>query len=244
MPDEPEALGLLALLLLTESRRAARTARRRHRSCCLPDQDRALWDRDAHRRGPGASCGAACAATSPARTRSRPRSTRCTATPRPRPTPTGARSSQLYDQLLAIAPERRSSRSTARSRVAEVDGPAPALAIVDALDLDALPPVPRHPRRAARSARPRRRRRARAYDRALALAAQRRRARAPRTEAPRTDVVTRYDEPIGIPRRQIATEHLLELGDDRRRSTRTACGAARSSAARSGRGRCPVAAGS
>ena len=30
MPDEPETLGLLALLLLTESRRDARQRRRRH----------------------------------------------------------------------------------------------------------------------------------------------------------------------------------------------------------------------
>ncbi len=35
MPDEPEVLGLLALLLLTESRRAARTAPDGS-SCCCP----------------------------------------------------------------------------------------------------------------------------------------------------------------------------------------------------------------
>ena len=35
MPDEPEVPGLLALLLLTESRRAARTAPTA-RSCCSP----------------------------------------------------------------------------------------------------------------------------------------------------------------------------------------------------------------
>ena len=45
MPDEPEALGLLALLLLTESRRAARTAPD-GTMVLLPDQDRAQWDRD------------------------------------------------------------------------------------------------------------------------------------------------------------------------------------------------------
>src|SRR5439155_25029762 len=44
MPDEPEALGLLALLLLTESRRAARTAAD-GTIVLLPDQDRARWDR-------------------------------------------------------------------------------------------------------------------------------------------------------------------------------------------------------
>ena len=45
MPDEPEALGLLALLLLTDARRPARIgpdgALR-----LLPEQDRALWNRD------------------------------------------------------------------------------------------------------------------------------------------------------------------------------------------------------
>ena len=52
MPDEPEALGLLALLLLTESRRLARTAPDGS-MVLLPDQDRSTWDRGAHRRGPG-----------------------------------------------------------------------------------------------------------------------------------------------------------------------------------------------
>src|SRR5205814_9606563 len=44
MPDEPEVLGLLALSLLTESRRAARTAADGS-LVLLPDQDRSLWDR-------------------------------------------------------------------------------------------------------------------------------------------------------------------------------------------------------
>ncbi|QIS11199.1 RNA polymerase sigma factor [Nocardia arthritidis] len=44
MPDEPEVRGLLALLLLTESRRAARTSAE-GALIPLPDQDRGLWDR-------------------------------------------------------------------------------------------------------------------------------------------------------------------------------------------------------
>lgn len=44
MPDEPEAAGLLALLLLTEARRAARVVD--GRLVTLADQDRSLWDRD------------------------------------------------------------------------------------------------------------------------------------------------------------------------------------------------------
>src|SRR5439155_27323778 len=45
MPDEPEVLGLLALLLLTESRRPARTAADGS-MVLLPDQDRARWNRE------------------------------------------------------------------------------------------------------------------------------------------------------------------------------------------------------
>ena len=44
MPDEPEAVGLLALMLLTEARRAARTAVDGS-MVRLADQDRARWDR-------------------------------------------------------------------------------------------------------------------------------------------------------------------------------------------------------
>jgi RNA polymerase sigma-70 factor (ECF subfamily) len=44
MPDEPEVVGLLALLLLTESRRPARTAADGS-PVLLADQDRSRWDR-------------------------------------------------------------------------------------------------------------------------------------------------------------------------------------------------------
>jgi RNA polymerase sigma-70 factor (ECF subfamily) len=44
MPDEPEVLGLLALLLLLESRRPTRTADDGS-LVLLPDQDRSRWDR-------------------------------------------------------------------------------------------------------------------------------------------------------------------------------------------------------
>jgi hypothetical protein len=45
MPDEPEVAGLLALLLLTESRRASRT-RPDGSLVLLGEQDRTRWDRD------------------------------------------------------------------------------------------------------------------------------------------------------------------------------------------------------
>ena len=44
MPDEPEARGLLALMLLHDARRAAR-ADERGNLILLPDQDRSCWDR-------------------------------------------------------------------------------------------------------------------------------------------------------------------------------------------------------
>ena len=45
MPDEPEVLGLLALLLLSEARRPARVGPRGE-LVTLAEQDRALWDRE------------------------------------------------------------------------------------------------------------------------------------------------------------------------------------------------------
>jgi RNA polymerase sigma-70 factor (ECF subfamily) len=46
MPQEPEALGLLSLMLLQDARRAARTTKAGD-LVTLEDQDRRLWDRDA-----------------------------------------------------------------------------------------------------------------------------------------------------------------------------------------------------
>ena len=48
---EPEALGLLALMLLQDSRRAARTSKSGE-LILLDDQDRSLWDRDQIAEGP------------------------------------------------------------------------------------------------------------------------------------------------------------------------------------------------
>jgi RNA polymerase sigma-70 factor (ECF subfamily) len=51
MPDEPEVLGLIALMLLQDSRRYAR--REQERLVLLEDQDRWLWDEDEIAEGRG-----------------------------------------------------------------------------------------------------------------------------------------------------------------------------------------------
>ncbi|GAX54478.1 RNA polymerase sigma factor [Streptomyces olivochromogenes] len=133
MPDEPEALGLLALMLLIESRRPAR-ATPDGDLILLSDQDRSRWDRDLITEG---------------QTLVR----RCLRRDRPGPyqiqaainavhsdAPTAAATDwgqilQLYDQLAALAPSPVVDLNRAVA-VAEIEGPEPALALVEALDLD------------------------------------------------------------------------------------------------------------
>ncbi len=137
MPDEPEATGLLALLLLTESRRPARQAPD-GRIVLLPDQDRTRWDRAlidegqdlvraCLRRGqPGpfqiqAAIGAVHAdAATAADTDWR-------------------QIVQLYDQLLVAAPTPVVALNRAVA-VAEVDGPDAGLAAIEGLGLDGYSP--------------------------------------------------------------------------------------------------------
>ena len=133
MPDEPEGQGLLALMLLTESRRPARTAADGS-LVRLPDQDRSRWDpalvaegqtlvRACLRRGqPGPyQLQAAIAAV-----HSDAESADAT---------DWSQVLALYDHLVAIAPTPvvRLNRAIA---LAEVSGPVPALEVVDSLDLD------------------------------------------------------------------------------------------------------------
>ena len=133
MPDEPETLGLLALMLLTESRRAARTGPD-GTLVLLADQDRARWDRAliaegqdlvrrCLRRGqPGRyQIQAAINAVH-------------SDAPTAEVTDWG-QILQLYDQLLAVAPGPVVALNRAVA-VAEVQGPAAALDLVDGLDLD------------------------------------------------------------------------------------------------------------
>ena len=121
--------------------------RRRRRWCCSPTRTAPAGTRRWSPRG-RRSCGAACAATARARTRSRPRSTPCTATRRrPRP-PTGGRSWRCTTSCMALAPSPVVALNRAVA-VAEVDGPAAALALVDAAGPRRLPRVPRDARRPA-----------------------------------------------------------------------------------------------
>jgi len=132
MPDEPEVMGLLALMLLVEARRAARTTPVGD-LVRLADQDRGRWDRDLIAEGQALV-------------------RRCLRRNQPGPyqiqaaiqavhsdAPTAAATDwrqilQLYDQLLALSrsPVVALNRAVA---VAEVEGPAAALALVDSLDL-------------------------------------------------------------------------------------------------------------
>jgi RNA polymerase sigma-70 factor (ECF subfamily) len=133
MPDEPEVDGLLALLLLTESRRGARI-RPDGSLALLDEQDRSQWDkamideglalvRDCLRRNqPGAYQlqAAINAVHADAATFEQTDWSQIVV---------------LYDQLLEVAPTPVVALNRAIA-IGELDGPAPALALVDELELD------------------------------------------------------------------------------------------------------------
>ncbi len=133
LPAEPEVLGLLALMLLSESRSAARTAPDGD-LIRLADQDRSRWDRSLiaegqallriclriNRPGPYQIQAAIQAVHSDAAT--------ATAT-------NWRQIVQLYDLLFALAPGPIVALNRAVA-VAEVDGPEVALGLLDSLALD------------------------------------------------------------------------------------------------------------
>jgi RNA polymerase sigma-70 factor (ECF subfamily) len=137
MPDEPEVAGLLALLLLTESRRASRT-RPDGSLVLLGEQDRTRWDRALIEEGqaivrrclrrnqPGAYQlqAAINAVHADAATVEQTDWPQIVA---------------LYDQLLAVAPTPVVALNRAVA-IGEVQGPAAALALVEELDLDGYYP--------------------------------------------------------------------------------------------------------
>ena len=133
MPDEPEVMGLLALMLLVESRRAARLGPDGD-LVLLADQDRGRWDRALIAEGQ------AIVRHCLRRNRPGPYQIQAAINAVHSDAPTAAATDwrqilQLYDQLLALAPSPIVALNRAVA-VAEVDGPAAALALVDALDLD------------------------------------------------------------------------------------------------------------
>ncbi len=133
MPDEPEVLGLLALLLLIHARSAARTAPDGS-LVLLADQDRSRWDRA--RIAEGQEIVRAClrrGQPGPYQIQAAINAVHSDAA-----TAAGTDWGQilrLYDQLVALAPGpvARLNRAVA---LAEVDGPAAALAACDGLHLD------------------------------------------------------------------------------------------------------------
>jgi RNA polymerase sigma-70 factor (ECF subfamily) len=133
MPNEPEVWGLLALLLLTEARRQARTGPDGS-LVLLADQDRGRWDRDLV--AEGADLVRACLR----RNRPGPYQLQAAISAVHSDAATAAQTDwgqilALYDQLIAIAP----TPVVALNRcvaVAELHGPSEALALVDELDLD------------------------------------------------------------------------------------------------------------
>lgn len=133
MPDEPEVLGLLALMLLTHSRRAARVADDGS-LVKLSDQDRSLWDGDLITEGH--SLVRACLR------RNRPGlyqiQAAIAAVHADAPTIVDTDWGQilrLYDQLLGVSDSVVVALNRAVA-LAEVEGAATALVEVDALDLD------------------------------------------------------------------------------------------------------------
>ncbi|MEV3908219.1 RNA polymerase sigma factor [Streptomyces canus] len=129
MPDEPEVTGLLALMLLVESRRAARTDDNGE-LVPLSEQDPDRWDRALI--AEGQSLVRRCLRRNhpgPYQIQAAIQAVHSDA-----PTDWG-QVRRLYDQLMAVAPSPVVALNRAVA-VAETDGPAQALALVDALDLD------------------------------------------------------------------------------------------------------------
>jgi RNA polymerase sigma-70 factor (ECF subfamily) len=132
MPDEAEVLGLLALLLLTESRRAARIASD-GTLVRLADQDRTRWDRALI--AEGQAIVRACLR----RNMPGPYQIQAAINAVHSDAPTAADTDwsqivQLYDQLFAYVPTAVVALNRAIA-IAEADGAAQGLAAVDALDL-------------------------------------------------------------------------------------------------------------
>ncbi len=132
MPDQSEVLGLLALMLLVESRRATRTTAD-GALVLLADQDRGRWDRDLISQGQ--------AIVRRCLRRNQPGPYQIQAAINAVHSDASAAAAtdwrqivQLYDQLMAHAPSPVVALNRAVA-VAELAGPDAALTMVDGLDL-------------------------------------------------------------------------------------------------------------
>jgi RNA polymerase sigma-70 factor (ECF subfamily) len=132
MPEEPEIMGLLALMLLLESRRPAR-ATGDGRLVLLADQDRGLWDRALIREGQ------ALVRRCLRRNEPGPYQIQAAINAVHSDAPEAADTDwpqilQLYDQLQSATPTPIVALNRAVA-VAEVEGPHAALTLIDGLDL-------------------------------------------------------------------------------------------------------------
>ena len=132
MPGEPEVMGLLALMLLTDARRAARIGPGGE-LVRLADQDRSTWNRALITEGQALV--RACLL----RNQPGPYQIQAAINAVHSDAPSAADTDwrqivQLYDQLLDVAPGPIAALNRAVA-VAEVQGPHAALRLVDALDL-------------------------------------------------------------------------------------------------------------
>jgi len=133
LPGEPEVQGLLALMLLLDSRRAARTTVD-GALVLLADQDRRLWDRKLIAEGQ------AIVRQCLVRNEPGPYQIQAAINAVHSDAPTAAATDwrqilALYDQHLAIAPNPVVELNRAVA-VAEVEGPDAALALINRLDLN------------------------------------------------------------------------------------------------------------
>ena len=133
MPDEPEVHGLLALLLLIEARRAARTDGDGS-LVLLADQDRSRWDAEMIARGH------AMVTSLIRRNQPGPYQLQAAINAVHTDAPSAIDTDweqilELYDQLLAVAPTPIVALNRAVA-LAEVQGASDGLAAVDGLDLD------------------------------------------------------------------------------------------------------------
>jgi RNA polymerase sigma-70 factor (ECF subfamily) len=138
MPDEPEVAGLLALLLLTESRRSSRTAADGS-LVLLGEQDRTRWDLGLIEEGQGI-VRACLRRNQPGAYQLQAAINAVHADANTVEETDWSQIVALYDQLLVVAPMPVVALNRAIA-IGEVQGAATALALVDELDLDNYHPV-------------------------------------------------------------------------------------------------------